>query len=224
MKEGPEADTRDGTAVEAGNHRTDTRNADSSRIGQERMNIRSGSKDSGTTRTGPGTIGDVEKGKRGILTGKACDPIRESRAPIWGQQEIRGLKKQSVLFICSRNAGRSPLAEGLLRGIYGDRYEVYSAGFHPSTLNPLVRSVLEEQGLDSRSLHSKALQDIPPGPFDKVVLLNGRAEDGVPLPPAREYLRCSFPDPVSGSDGNGRDLEAFRSLRDRMKEWILEEF
>jgi arsenate reductase len=221
MKEGPVPDTRNGTAMEVGNHATDTRNADSPRIG---MNSRSGGEDSETIRTDPGTIGDAEKGKRGMLTEKACNPIRENRAPIRGQQEIRGLKKKSVLFICSRNAGRSPLAQGLLRGIYGDRYEVYSAGFRPSTLNPLVRPVLEELGLDSRTLHSKALQDIPPGPFDKVVLLNGRAEDGVPLPPAREYIRCSFPDPVSGSDGNGMDLEAFRNLRDRMKEWILEEF
>jgi arsenate reductase len=134
-----------------------------------------------------------------------------------------GTKKQSVLFVCARNAGRSPLAEGLLRGIYGDRYVVYSAGFRPSRINPLVREVLEEQGIDSGSLYSKALQDIPPGPFDRVVLLNGQAEDDVPLPPAREYLRCSFPDPA-GSNGNGMDREGFRVLRDRMKEWITREF
>jgi arsenate reductase len=131
--------------------------------------------------------------------------------------------KQSVLFVCARNAGRSPLAEGLLRGIYGDRYAVYSAGFRPSTINPLVREVLEEQGIDSGSLNSKALQDIPSGPFDRVVLLTGQGEDDVLLPPAREYLWCSFPDPA-GSNGNGMDLEGFRLLRDRMKEWILKEF
>jgi arsenate reductase len=133
-------------------------------------------------------------------------------------------EKRSVLFVCARNAGRSPLAEGLLRGIYGDRYDVYSAGFRPSTLNPLVGEVLEEQGIDSRSLYSKALQDIPPGPFDRVVLLTGAGEDPPLLPPAREYLRYSFPDPRSDTDGNGMDREGFRVLRDRMKEWIEKEF
>ncbi len=128
--------------------------------------------------------------------------------------------KRSVLFVCARNAGRSPLAEGLLRGIYGDRYEVYSAGFRPSTLNPLVAEVLEEQGIDSGSLYSKSLQDIPSGPFDRMVLLTGPGEDPPFLPPAREYLRYSFLDPRSGTDGNGKDREGFRVLRDRMKEWI----
>ena len=194
MKEGSEADIR---------------NADPPRIGQQRMSYGSRGEDSGTVTYSPGQTGD---------------PGRQGQGPDPRKTGDSGTKKQSVLFICSRNAGRSPLAEGLLRGIYGDRYEVYSAGFCPSTLNPLVRSVLEEQGLDSRSLYSKTLQDIPPGPFDRVVLLNDQAEDGVSLPPAREYLRCSFPDPVSGSDGNDMDLEVFRSLRDMMKEWILEEF
>jgi arsenate reductase len=187
----------------------DTRNVDGPRIGQQGINNRTAGDDSGTAGNGHGHTGD---------------PGREEPRPDTRTTGDPGMKKQSVLFVCSRNAGRSPLAEGLLRGIYGDRYEVYSAGFHPSTINPLVRSVLEEQGIDSRSLHSKALQDIPAGPFDRVVLLNGQAEDGVPLPTAREYLRCSFPDPLSCSNGNGMDLERFRSLRDRMKEWILEEF
>jgi len=134
------------------------------------------------------------------------------------------MEKQSVLFVCARNAGRSPMAEGLLRDIYGDRYDVYSAGFRPSTLNPLVKEVLEEQGIDSRSLHSKSLQDIKSGPFDRVVLLTGPDEDPLLLPPACEYLCCSFPDPRSATDGNGMDREGFRVLRDRMKEWITREF
>ena len=178
-------------------------------MGRQEMTNGSIREDPAKMRAGPGTIGDPGKG----------EPWPDSRTT--GDQ---GMKKRSVLFVCSRNAGRSPLAEGLLHGIYGDRYEVYSAGFRPSTLNPLVREVLEEQGIGSRFLYSKALQDIPAGPFDRVVLLNGHVEDGLPLPPAREYLQCSFPDPVSGFNGNGMDLEGFRNLRDQMKEWILKEF
>jgi arsenate reductase len=132
--------------------------------------------------------------------------------------------KRTVLFVCARNAGRSPLAEGLLRGIYGDRYQVYSAGFRPSTMNPLVGKVLEEMGIDGESLYSKALGDIPPGPFDRVVLLTGPGEDAPSLPPSREYLQSSFPDPGSGAGGKGYDLEGFRELRDRMKDWIIREF
>jgi arsenate reductase len=187
----------------------DTRHADGTRMGQQEINHVTTGVESGTATYNPGQSGDPGRQGPGPDTRTTGDPET---------------KKQSVLFICSRNAGRSPLAEGLLRGIYGNRYEVYSAGFRPSTLNPRVREVLEEQGIESRSLHSKALQDIPPGPFDRVVLLNDQAEDGIPLPPAREYLRCSFPDPQAGSNGNGMGLEGFRNLRDQMKEWILKEF
>ncbi|MBP1928833.1 arsenate reductase [Methanolinea mesophila] len=136
----------------------------------------------------------------------------------------RSGEKRSVLFVCNRNAGRSPLAEGLLRGIYGDRYEVYSAGVRSSTINPLVGEVLGEQGIEARALCSKALDDIPPGPFDRVVLLTAPEEGSPSLPEAREYLRYPFPDPRSGGGGGGSDLEGFRALRDMMADWIVREF
>ena len=56
--------------------------------------------------------------------------------------------KTRVLFICTANAARSPMAEGLLRAKYGDRFEVFSAGTHQSRLNTRAIRVMQEIGID----------------------------------------------------------------------------
>ncbi|WP_233498227.1 arsenate reductase ArsC [Meiothermus sp. QL-1] len=66
-------------------------------------------------------------------------------------------RKLSVLFLCSHNSARSQMAEALLRRIGGDRFDVYSAGLHPSEIHPLTRRVLAEVGLDMERQHAKSL-------------------------------------------------------------------
>ncbi len=47
--------------------------------------------------------------------------------------------KQRILFICTHNSARSQMAEGLLRHLDGDRFEVYSAGTEATQVRPLHR-------------------------------------------------------------------------------------
>lgn len=57
--------------------------------------------------------------------------------------------KINVLFICQHNSGRSQIAEAYLREIYGDHFEIESAGLEPAAaINPLVVAVMQEAGLD----------------------------------------------------------------------------
>ena len=67
--------------------------------------------------------------------------------------------KKKVLFLCTHNSARSQMAEGLLRAIYGDRYEAYSAGVETTTVNPLAIAVMKELGIDISSQHSKTPQE-----------------------------------------------------------------
>ncbi len=64
------------------------------------------------------------------------------------------VNKEKVLFICTHNAARSQMAEGLLRTLKGDRYEAYSGGLEPSSVNPYAIKVMVEIGIDISGQHS----------------------------------------------------------------------
>ncbi len=57
-------------------------------------------------------------------------------------------KNMRVLFLCTHNSARSQMAEGLLRARGEQRYEVFSAGTHPRSVNPLAIKVMAELGID----------------------------------------------------------------------------
>ncbi len=61
------------------------------------------------------------------------------------------------------------MAEGLLRTLAGDHFEVFSAGSKPSTVNPLAIAAMDERGIDIHSYHSKHLNKYLTQPFDYVI-------------------------------------------------------
>jgi arsenate reductase (thioredoxin) len=65
--------------------------------------------------------------------------------------------KTKVLFFVHHNSERSQIAEGLLGTLYGDEYEVFSAGTNPTQVNPLAIKVMEEIGIDISKQYSKSL-------------------------------------------------------------------
>jgi len=66
------------------------------------------------------------------------------------------MSKLRVLFICTANSARSQMAEGLLRHLAGDRFEVFSAGTRPSQVNPNAVRAMEEIGIDISGHDSKS--------------------------------------------------------------------
>ena len=58
------------------------------------------------------------------------------------------MSKKRVLILCTGNSARSQMAEGLLRHLAGDRFEVFSAGTKPVGLNPNAVAVMSETGID----------------------------------------------------------------------------
>ena len=65
--------------------------------------------------------------------------------------------KKKVLFICTHNSARSQMAEGLLRTLYGNRYEAYSAGIEPLSVNPYAVEVMKELGIGLSKHRSKSI-------------------------------------------------------------------
>jgi arsenate reductase (thioredoxin) len=67
-------------------------------------------------------------------------------------------KKPRVLFLCTHNSARSQMAEGTLRNLTGDRFEVHSAGTEATLVRPLAIQAMEEIGIDISGQESKRLR------------------------------------------------------------------
>jgi len=123
------------------------------------------------------------------------------------------------------------MAEGLLRAIYGDRYEAYSAGVKATTVDPRAVLVMKEIGIDISNQRSKAFQEFQDTIFDLAVTVCDRAKVACPIcstnlelptkyPRAREVIHKSFEDPAAAMGSKEEQLKVFRQVRDEIKDWI----
>ncbi len=130
----------------------------------------------------------------------------------------RRAEKARVLFLCTHNSARSQMAEGLLRDLAGDRFEVHSAGTEATSVRPQAARVMGELGVDISGQESKTLDRYLGEPFDYVITVCDEANEACPFfPGAKRRLHWSLPDP-SRADGTEEErVEVFRSVRDRLK-------
>jgi len=146
-----------------------------------------------------------------------------------------GSEKKKILFLCTHNSARSQMAEGLLRAMYGDRYEAYSAGVEATAVDPRAITVMREIGIDISGQRSKSAEEFQGTVFDLAVTVCDRARQACPIistqlelpsrsPRAREVIHKSFEDPAQAEGSQEEQLEAFRQVRDEIKEWILQTF
>ena len=130
-----------------------------------------------------------------------------------------------VLFICNRNAARSQMAEGLLRSLYGEYYDVYNAGINPSILSHYAITVLAEAGVGISQQRSKGLTEFEGTEFNYVVTVYGNATEACPyFPGGKNYIHKSFEDPARVKWTEMDKLKVFRRIKDEIKEWVEETF
>jgi arsenate reductase len=128
------------------------------------------------------------------------------------------LMKQRVLFLCTGNSARSQIAEGLLRHLAGDRYDVCSAGTHPVGLNLGAVAAMRELGIDISAQRSKRMDEFVDQAFDYVVTVCDRAKDSCPRwPHTGRLLHWSFDDPAVVTGSPEQQRQAFRTVRDQIK-------
>ena len=121
-----------------------------------------------------------------------------------------------VLFLCTNNAARSQMAEGLLRRLAGDRFEAQSAGTAPTRVHPLAIAVMQEIGIDISGQRSKDIGETDPG-IDTVITLCDQAKEACPiLPGAVRYLHWGLPDPAAVPGDETAQIAAFREVRDAL--------
>jgi arsenate reductase len=134
-------------------------------------------------------------------------------------------RKTRVLFICTANAARSQIAEGLLKAKYGERFEVFSAGTRPSQVSPRAIRVMQEIGIDISHQRSKSLDAISGVTFDLAVTLCDRASQICPVVTcAKKTIHHGFPDPHLTPGTEDDLIEAYRKVRDDIGAWIDKTF
>jgi protein-tyrosine-phosphatase len=95
------------------------------------------------------------------------------------------MTKTRVLFLCTHNSARSQMAEGLLRHLAGDRYEVMSAGTEATSVRPEAIFAMSELGVDISGQTSKTMERYLGEPFDYVVTFCDDANEAALSSPAR---------------------------------------
>ncbi len=128
---------------------------------------------------------------------------------------------KKVLILCTGNSARSQMAEGLLRHMAGDRFEVHSAGTKPSRVRPEVMAVMREIGIDISGHRSKSVAEFDGQSFDHVVTVCDNARENCPVfPSGTVRLHWSFEDPAAIEGTEAERLAAFRRIRDQIHERV----
>ena len=133
----------------------------------------------------------------------------------------------AVLFSCSRNSVRSPMAEGLLKHLLGHRIYVDSVGVRPLDVDPFGVEVMDEIGIDLSKHRQKSFDDLEDTSYDLIISLSPEAQhSAVELTRTMacevEFWNTLDPSMVEGT--RGQRLEAYRMVRDQLKRRIEERF
>ncbi len=135
-------------------------------------------------------------------------------------------QRPQVLFLCTHNTARSQMAEALLKKYAEDRFEVYSAGFEPTDINPFTRKVMAEVGLDLGGQYSKGVKEyLGKINFAYIIIVCDRAEKTCPtaFPSiSQQRLFWPFEDPVALEGTAEEKLAKFREIRDQIDRRILQ--
>ncbi len=135
------------------------------------------------------------------------------------------MDKKTILFICTHNSARSQMAEGFVKALFGDLYDVYSGGTEPKKINPHVIEVMREIGIDLSGHYAKNVNDFIDEKIDYVVTVCDQAQASCPFfPGAKTYIHKGFRDPAQFEGTEEKILEQTRRVRDEIKSWIVETF
>jgi protein-tyrosine-phosphatase len=137
-------------------------------------------------------------------------------------------KPQSILFACSLNAVRSPIAEGLARAALNQKIYVDSAGISTSELDQFAVSVMAEIGIDITNHNTQSFSDIAIDEFDLIIALSPEAHNKALALTRHSSVAVEFwetDDPTAQSGGSRESrLSAYRAVRDKLRKAIKSRF
>ena len=134
------------------------------------------------------------------------------------------MTKNKVLFVCTHNSARSQMAEAYMRQMGGSRFEVESAGLEPGEINPLVKEVMKEEGVDLSNKESQSVFELfKSGKLytHVITVCESSRESECPIfPGIPNRLHIPFEDPASLGGSREEKLAGTRRIRDEIKEMV----
>ncbi len=134
---------------------------------------------------------------------------------------------RAVLFSCTLNSVRSPMAEGLLKHFLGHKIYVDSAGVRAGEIDPFTVSVMEELGIDLSRHRAKSFDDLEDTSYDLIVSLSPEAQHkAVEL---TRTMACEVEfwpilDPTWVEGSREVCLDAYRQVRDELRRRVEARF
>lgn len=132
--------------------------------------------------------------------------------------------KKNILFLCTGNSCRSQMAEGWMRELHGDEYNVYSAGIETHGLNPDAVKVMAEAGIDISGQKSTLASDYKDIDFDVVITVCGHADENCPVYLGKtNKIHHGFDDPprlARDIEDEEKKLDPFRRVRDEIRDYL----
>ncbi len=135
---------------------------------------------------------------------------------------------QAVLFACAMNAVRSPMAEALARYYFGQTLYIQSAGIRKGMVDGFALAVLEELGIDAKVHKPHTLEELAEWEglnFDLIITLSPEAHHAaleLTRTAAIEVEYWPTPDPSVVEGSRETKLDAYRAVRDKLSDRILE--
>jgi len=133
----------------------------------------------------------------------------------------------AILFSCSMNAIRSPMAAALMKHLFGTRVYIESCGVKAGILDPLAVEVMDEIGIDLAHLHPKSFETLADTSFDLIITLSPQARHKaleLTRTMAVEVEYWKVPDPSAFDGSREQRLAAYREARDTILRFIKERF
>jgi protein-tyrosine-phosphatase len=131
----------------------------------------------------------------------------------------------AILFVCTQNAIRSPMAAALAHHLIGHKVYVASAGVTAGDPDPFVGIIMNEVGLDLTRHRPHSLDDLADNAFDLVITLSPEAEavaKDLARTQAINIENWPIPDPSRTSGNRETILDAYRQVRDALRTRIVE--
>ncbi len=132
------------------------------------------------------------------------------------------MNEKRVLFLCNHNSSRSIMAEAMVNHFLSDKWQAYSAGSNPTSVNPYAVRALRELGIEIPNAKSKPMDFFHGQQFDKVFTLCDEAREACPLwLESSNVEHVGFSDPSLAQGSDEEKLTVFRRVRDQIRGKIL---